>query len=32
MGAADLEVMAGISGVNLTLVELPEDLLEKRVG
>ena len=32
MGAADLEVKGGISGVNTTLVELPQDLLEKRVG
>jgi hypothetical protein len=32
MGTADLEVVAGISDVNLTLVELPEDLLEKGVG
>jgi hypothetical protein len=32
MGAADLEVVGGIRGVNLTLVELPQDLLEKRIG
>jgi hypothetical protein len=32
VSAADLEVQAGISGVNLTLVELPQYLLEKRVG
>jgi hypothetical protein len=32
VGAADLEVVGGISGVNVTLVELPEDLLEKEVG
>jgi len=32
VGAADLEVVGGISGVNMTLVELPENLLEKRVG
>jgi hypothetical protein len=32
VGAPDLEVLAGISGVNLTLVELLEDLLEKQVG
>jgi hypothetical protein len=32
VGATDLEVVGGISGVNPTLVELPEDLLEKRVG
>jgi hypothetical protein len=31
VGAADLEVKAGISGVNMTLVELPQDLLQKRV-
>lgn len=31
VGAADLEVKAGISGVDMTLVELPQDLLEKRV-
>lgn len=32
VGAADLEVVSGICSVNLTLVELPEDLLEKQVG
>jgi hypothetical protein len=32
VGAADLEVVGGIRGVNMTLVELPEDLLEERVG
>ena len=32
MGSADLEVMGGIRGVNLTSIELPEDLLEKQVG
>ena len=32
MGAADLEVVGGICGVNLTLVELPQDLLENRIG
>jgi hypothetical protein len=32
MGSADLEVMGGIRGVNLTAIELPEDLLEKQVG
>jgi hypothetical protein len=32
VGAADLEVKGGISGVNTTLVKLPQDLLEKRVG
>ena len=32
VGTADLEVAGGIRGVNMTLVELPEDLLEKRVG
>jgi hypothetical protein len=32
MGAADLQVMGGIGGVNLSASELPEDLLEKQVG
>ena len=32
MGAADLQVVGRIRGVNLTLIELPEDLLEKQVG
>ena len=32
MGAADLEVVDGISGVNIPFVELTEDLLEKQVG
>ncbi len=32
VGAADLEVVGGVSCVNMTLIELPEDLLEKRVG
>lgn len=32
VGTADLEVEGGICGVNMTLVELPEDLLEKRFG
>ena len=32
VGAADLEVVGGLCGVNITLVELPEDLLEKQVG
>ena len=32
MGTADLEVEASLSGINITLVELTEDLLEKRVG
>jgi len=32
MGSADLEVMGSIRGVNLTVIELPEDLLEKQVG
>ena len=31
VGAADLEVVGGISGINVTLVELPEYLLEKQV-
>ena len=29
---ADLEVLGGISGINQTLVKLPQDLLEKRLG
>ena len=32
MGAADLQVVGRICGVNLTLIELPKDLLEKQVG
>lgn len=32
MGAADLEEVDGISSVNITLVELPEYLLDKQVG
>jgi hypothetical protein len=32
MGAADLEVVDGIGSVNVTLVELPEDLLKKQLG
>ena len=32
MGAADLQVVAGISGIDQAFVELPEDLLEKQVG
>ena len=32
VGAADLEMVAGLSRVNLTLVELTEYLLEKQVG
>ena len=32
VGAADLEMVDGISRVNITLVELPEYLLEKQVG
>ena len=31
VSAADLEVVSGICSVNITLVELPEDLLEKQV-
>ena len=31
VGTADLEVMGGIRGVNVTLVELPEHLLKKQV-
>ena len=32
MSAADLEMVGGICRVDLTLVELPEYLLEKKVG
>jgi hypothetical protein len=32
VGAADLEVVEGIGSVNVTLVELPEDLLKKQLG
>jgi len=32
MGTADLQVMGRILGVNFTLIELPEDLLDKQVG
>jgi len=32
MGSANLEVMRSIRGVNLTTIELPEDLLEKHIG
>ena len=32
MRAADLEMVGGIRSVNHTLVELPEDLLEKQIG
>ena len=32
MSAADLEMVSGLGSVNITLVELPEDLLEKQVG
>jgi len=32
VSAADLEVVGGLCRVNITLVELPEDLLEKQVG
>src|SRR5712691_8808837 len=32
VGTADLEEVAGIIGVNQSIVELPEDLLEKQVG
>ena len=31
VGTADLEVVGGIGGVNLTLVELPEHLLKKQL-
>ena len=32
VGAADLEVVASISGINKSLIELLEDLVEKQVG
>jgi hypothetical protein len=32
VSAADLEVVGSICSVNITLVELPEYLLEKQVG
>jgi hypothetical protein len=32
VGAADLEVVGGINGVNEPCIELTEDLLEKQVG
>ena len=32
VGAADLQVVGGIHGVNQPFIELPEDLLEKQVG
>jgi hypothetical protein len=32
MGAADLEVVGGIRGINSTLVKLTEDSLEEQVG
>jgi hypothetical protein len=32
VGAANLEVVSGISGVNMALIELPQDLLKKRIG
>ena len=32
VGAADLEVVTGISGINESFVELPEDLVEKQVA
>jgi|SRR5450432_1722108 len=32
VSAADLEMVSSLCSVNLTLVELPEDLLEKQVG
>lgn len=32
MSAADLEMACGISGVNGTVIELEDDLLEKQVG
>lgn len=32
VGAADLEVVGGISGIKSPLIELAEDLLEEKVG
>ena len=32
VGAADLQVVGGIHGVNQPFIELTEDLLEKQVG
>ncbi len=32
VGAADLQVVGGIHGINQPFIELPEDLLEKQVG
>ena len=32
MGATDLEEVGGITGINRSLIELTEDLLEKQVG
>ena len=32
MSAADLEMVDGISSIHVTLVELPEYLLEKQLG
>ena len=32
VSAADLQVVGGICSVNITLIELPEYLLEKQVG
>jgi len=32
VGAADLEMVGGISGVNQPFIELTKDLLEKQVG
>ena len=32
VGAANLQMMGGIHGVNQSFIELPEDLLEKQVG
>ena len=32
VGAADLEMVDGISSVNITVIELPEYLLEKQLG
>jgi hypothetical protein len=32
VGAADLQVVGGLGGVNQSCLELTEDLLKKRVG
>ena len=32
VGAADLQMVGGIYGINQPFIELPQDLLEKQVG